>query len=218
MNFDKLDAIIFDFDGVLVESVDVKTQAFAALYAHYGERVVAAVKTYHLRHGGMSRFDKFRHFQTSILGEPPLSEQQLADLAAAFSELVVDRVVAAPMVAGARQFLDDCRERQRLYVVSGTPTAELGDIVARRGLQPYFAGIWGSPSTKAQNIAALLGAEGLRAGRCVMIGDAMTDLEGASANAVPFLGRVAPGTDNPFPEGTIVFRDFTDLPARRSPR
>jgi beta-phosphoglucomutase-like phosphatase (HAD superfamily) len=44
----KYDAIVFDFDGVLVESVDVKTQAFGALYAEYGDRIVEQVKAYHL--------------------------------------------------------------------------------------------------------------------------------------------------------------------------
>lgn len=34
----KFDAIVFDFDGVLVESVDVKTQAFATLYSEYGRK------------------------------------------------------------------------------------------------------------------------------------------------------------------------------------
>ena len=40
-------AIIFDFDGVLVESVDIKTQAFAGLYQSYGETIVGKVVRYH---------------------------------------------------------------------------------------------------------------------------------------------------------------------------
>jgi len=35
------DAIFFDFDGVLVESADIKRQAFRDLYSDYGERAVA---------------------------------------------------------------------------------------------------------------------------------------------------------------------------------
>ncbi|MCX5934210.1 MAG: hypothetical protein NTU99_05390, partial [Pseudanabaena sp. LacPavin_0818_WC45_MAG_42_6] len=52
----RYDAIVFDFDGVLVESVDVKTQAFGTLYAEYGDLIVEQVKAYHLLHGGVSRF------------------------------------------------------------------------------------------------------------------------------------------------------------------
>ncbi len=32
-------AIIFDFDGVIVESVDIKTKAFARLFEHGGGMV-----------------------------------------------------------------------------------------------------------------------------------------------------------------------------------
>ena len=49
-----VDAIIFDFDGVLVESVDVKTNAFAMLYAEHGPDVVKRVVAYHQEHGGIS--------------------------------------------------------------------------------------------------------------------------------------------------------------------
>jgi len=212
MNLDGLDAVIFDFDGVLVESVDVKTRAFAALYAAHGAAVVQAVEDYHLRHGGASRFDKFRYFQTEILGGTALTEQELAELAAAFSTLVVDHVVAAPMVAGARQFLDECRGRLDLFVVSGTPTAELELIIKRRNLTRYFSGVWGSPQSKAENIATLLREHNLSANRCVMVGDATADHVGAAANAVAFLGRVAGNTGNPFAGEIVTFNDFTDLP------
>ena len=57
MNLAGLEAIIFDFDGVLVESVDVKTRAFASLYEKYGQKVVAQVEDYHLNNGGIARFE-----------------------------------------------------------------------------------------------------------------------------------------------------------------
>ena len=135
MNLDGLEAIIFDFDGVLVESVEVKTRAFAALYEDYGNEVVARVEEYHLSHGGVSRFDKFRYFQTQVLGKPPLSEQAVDELAKSFSAIVIDQVVAAPMVAGAQAFLDDAGRQLPLFVVSGTPTPELDEILKRRNME-----------------------------------------------------------------------------------
>jgi len=212
MDLSGLDAIIFDFDGVLVESVNVKTEAFGALYADYGAAVVRQVEDYHRAHGGISRFEKFRYFQTQILGQPPLADSEVDELADAFSALVVDRVVAAPMVKGAQAFLNHARETLRLFVVSGTPTDELGEVIRRREMQQYFTGIWGSPNSKADNISALLQEHGLHADRCVMIGDALADYEGAIANAVPFLGRVAENDDNLFTATTTTFRDFSQLP------
>lgn len=214
MNLHGLDAIIFDFDGVLVESVDIKTQAFAALYADHGEEVVVQIEDYHLRHGGESRFEKFRYFQTEILGGPPLHDREVSDLAALFSKLVIDRVVSAPMVTGAQEFLDHCQDRLALYIVSGTPTSELDEILQRRNLRQYFEGIRGSPGTKAEHISELLVEYEIDASRCVMIGDAIEDHKGAMSNRLKFLGRVAENDKNPFPDDVIAFADFCCLPER----
>ena len=213
MNLYSLDAVIFDFDGVLVESVDVKTRAFATLYAGYGDEVVARVVDYRLRHAGISRFDKFRHFQTEILCGPPLDDRTVADLAESFSSLVVDRVIAAPMVTGAQDFLDGCRGRLKLFVVSGTPTAELDGILRRRHLREYFAAIYGSPASKGRNIAELLHDHAIPADRAVTIGDAIADYEGAASNSVNFLGRVGKNSVNPFSTDVMTFVDFSHFPA-----
>ncbi len=55
---EKTKAIIFDFDGVILESMDVKTKAFALLFKDYPEHL-PAVLALHQTHGGMSRFEKF---------------------------------------------------------------------------------------------------------------------------------------------------------------
>ena len=53
-------AIVFDFDGVLAESIDVKTRAYALLFRDEGEEVVRKVIDFHLKNGGVSRFKKIR--------------------------------------------------------------------------------------------------------------------------------------------------------------
>ena len=53
-------AYIFDFDGVIKDSVRVKSDAFVLLYASEGEEFQKRVEEYHLAHGGISRYEKFR--------------------------------------------------------------------------------------------------------------------------------------------------------------
>ena len=57
-----VDAIVFDFDGVLVESVHVKGEAFYQLYEGQGQEIQEKVLAHHLAHGGVSRFDKIKHY------------------------------------------------------------------------------------------------------------------------------------------------------------
>src|SRR5688572_16139418 len=95
----RFDAIVFDFDGVLVESVDVKTKAFAALYDGYGSEVVSKVMQWHLAHGGVSRYEKFRHFHRAFLSKE-LSAEEEKSLGERFSALVEKAVIEAPWVPG----------------------------------------------------------------------------------------------------------------------
>ena len=67
-----LKGIIFDFDGVIAESVQVKTDAFAALYAVNGKDIVKKVINHHEANGGMSRFEKIKHYRE------PLKTRKLA--------------------------------------------------------------------------------------------------------------------------------------------
>ena len=54
MIFKEIQAILFDFDGVIADSVHVKTEAFAKIYEPYGKEVVNRVVTHHIANGGVS--------------------------------------------------------------------------------------------------------------------------------------------------------------------
>lgn len=61
------EAVIFDFDGVIVESADIKTEAFIALYKEHGAQAVAAAVAHHQANGGISRRKKIRHIHREHL-------------------------------------------------------------------------------------------------------------------------------------------------------
>lgn len=204
-------AIIFDFDGVVVESGEIKTQAFANLYREYGETVMADVARYHALNGGMSRYHKFRYFQETLLAKPPLTPDEERELDRRFSELVVEAVIASHEVPGAAELIRKEAARIPLFIASGTPEAELNTIVLRRGLASYFTAVRGSPAPKQKLIADILSAHGLLPERVLMIGDALIDYQSAHVNNVAFVGRVRHGDQNPFPAHVDVFPDLNPL-------
>ena len=206
MNSPRFDAIVFDFDGVLVESVDVKTRAFAALYEPYGEEVVKQVVAWHLAHGGVSRYEKFRHFHRAFLGRA-LNRAEEVELGDRFSALVEEAVIDAAWVPGAHEFLEDWHARLPLYVASGTPEEELIRIVGRRGMSHFFKGVAGAPSKKGAILRNFIGRSGVSPERMLMVGDAMTDFDGAVEAGVSFLG-IAPAGANTFPLGVPVLPDL----------
>ncbi len=66
----KLQALFFDFDGVIVDSNSTKTAAFRALFKDYKEQVIAEIVAYHRRHGGISRVEKIRYAHQHIIKQP----------------------------------------------------------------------------------------------------------------------------------------------------
>ena len=209
MSHSRTDALIFDFDGVLVESTDVKTNAFAAIYRHYGEDTANKAVAYHLEHAGISRHVKFSHLHQTLLGIR-LSGEEIARLGVQFSRLVLDAVVAAPWVPGAREFLDAHHATLPLFVASGTPDEELKTIVAKRGMQRYFRSTHGTPETKGEIIAGIINRHGFNPREVLIVGDAIADLNGAQQAGARFIGRLHDDA-NPFPPGVAVIPDLTGL-------
>lgn len=206
-------AWFFDFDGVLAESVDVKTRAFADLYEPYGPVIVEQVVAYHLKHGGLSRYEKFRHYHTHFL-ETELSAEEEKHLGDRFGALVEDLVVESDWVPGAQQLLDALHGHVPMFVVSGTPEEELRRIVGRRGMANYFEGVFGSPRGKGELISMIAAEHGLEPAHCVMIGDSITDFDGAKEAGVQFHGRVKSGQGNPFPPETPTHSNLKPLNLR----
>ena len=99
-----LKGIIFDFDGVIAESVQIKNDAFADLYSPFGNEVVKKVLSYEKNNHGISRFKKIKYYHNSILNVD-LSEEKIMELSTRFSELVVDKVIEAPYVPGVLDYI-----------------------------------------------------------------------------------------------------------------
>jgi len=196
-------ALFFDFDGVLVDSVEVKTDAFATLFTPFGTDVVQRVVDHHRRHGGMNRFEKIRRYYLEFLGRS-LEEDEITDLCAQFSRLVVEKVIAAPEIAGVREFLNEYAVVKPCFVVSATPQDELLEIINRRGWSANFKNIRGAPASKKDNLSSLLGEEGLHGVKCLYFGDSSADYLAARDCGVPFIGIL------PSPTAPLL-RDYPDL-------
>lgn len=180
--------VFWDFDGVVKESVDVKTRAFERLFAPFGPDVQARVRAHHEANGGMTRAEKIPLY-LRFAGQP-VSPERVTELCDAFGALVRDAVIDAPWVPGAERYLRDNPHGQRFVLVSATPQTEMDHIVDALDLRECFETVFGAPTSKADAIGTTLARAGLAASRTAMIGDASADLEAAAAHGVPFVLRV----------------------------
>ncbi len=182
-----LQAVFFDFDGVLVDSVPLKTAAYAEIFKPYGKQAVNEIVTYHQKYGGIDRYRKIRHISNVIgLG---LSKKTVNQMAENFSVLVKNEIIVKPLIPGIRELLENLQSCGiKLFIISGTPEEELQDIARSKNIVSYFQGICGSPATKEVIISAILTQYQFDAKRCIFIGDAIGDFEAALSVGMFFLG------------------------------
>ena len=206
-----LKAIFFDFDGVIAESVHVKTEAFYQLYLPYGEEIASQVRQHHLDNGGMSRFEKFKLYHQKFLNIS-LEEAGIQQLAQQFSELVLDAVVKSTWVEGVVPFLEKYHSKLRFWVITGTPTEEAKIIVEKKGIAKYFQAIYGSPKKKDYWVAKLLKETGLKNDEIIFLGDATADHAAAISGNLHFALRETPDNKPLFADYTgIRFSNFMEL-------
>jgi len=183
-------AVFFDLDGVIIESVEIKTRAVEQLFARYPEKLPEIID-YHESNAGISRYIKFRYIYEKILGQE-LSSQKEAELGERFSRIVLEQVLKAPLVLGAIDFLSQNKDRYYFFIASGTPDEELWNIIAYRQLSHLFREIHGTPKQKTEIIEDILDRYSFEKNEVVFIGDAESDRTSAEKVGVFFIARITP--------------------------
>jgi len=184
----KWDAIFFDCDGVILDSVDIKTKVFYQMYTKHGKEYAEQGVHFHLQNGGISRYEKFKHFYNQILKQQ-VSDETIMHLGEQFSDLVLNEVLIAPFIEGAYETISELRKMQiPSFVVSGTPHEEINYIFQKRNLDQFFIEIHGSPRIKPDIVQDILDRYSYRHTNCLFIGDALSDYEASVKTGLKFMG------------------------------
>lgn len=180
--------LIFDCDGVVLDSNRIKTEAFRTAAQPYGEAAAQALVEYHVGNGGVSRYAKFAHFLDSIVPEHAVVKTgpDLKDLLATFADAVRAGLMSCPVAEGI-DLLRAATPQARWMIISGGDQAELRAIFAARDIARYFdGGIFGSPDTKDAILAREIDAGTIRC-PAVFLGDSRLDYEAAIRAGLDFI-------------------------------
>ena len=202
--------IFWDFDGVIKESVEVKTKAFQKLFRSFGEEVVVKVTAHHTDNGGMSRFKKIPVYlgYARVSTSPDIEEQYCKR----FGELVEDAVVNADWVEGVENIIKyKANVGQHYILVTATPQDEIERILNRLSILPCFSDIFGAPTTKSDAIRKGLAKYNFDPKEALMIGDSKADYEAAQNCGTDFLLRRTPENYVSMPDyNGVSINNFTD--------
>ena len=185
MNLSKYKTLVFDCDGVVLDSNRVKTDAFFNVALPFGKASAEALKAHHVKYGGVSRYAKFAHFIEHIL-PAGTANANLESLLETYAAEVQGGLLSCNVARGLQRLREQTAGVKWL-IVSGGDQAELNDIFRQRGIAEFFdGGIFGSPDNKIDILARELEASNITK-PALFIGDSKYDFEAANTQGMDFL-------------------------------
>ncbi|MFD1830227.1 HAD family hydrolase [Streptomyces desertarenae] len=185
------DAVVFDLDGVLVDSNELKVVCMRTALADFDPELVEDFLHEFRRTFGRSRREHFAAFHREHLGgsgECSGFEDFFDRYAGAYAELLAERYRQVPLCAHADELVRALTSLgAELHVATGTLTAEAEGVLAARGLLDAFRSVRGGERPKAERLGEILARTGAAPQRTVLVGDSRQDLTAASAAGTGFL-------------------------------
>ena len=184
LNISDYKTLVFDCDGVVLNSNKVKTDAFYKTALPYGEQAAEAMVRYHLSNGGVSRYKKLAYFLEVIVGK--YSELELQQSLDNYASHVRSGLLSCEVVEGLEELRDNTSGIPWL-IVSGGDQTELREIFQQLGIKYLFdGGIFGSPDDKETILAREL-ASGKIKQPAIFLGDSKYDYKAALSSSLEFL-------------------------------
>ena len=180
-------SIVFDCDGVVLDSNVVKTEAYFRTAKNLGasDADAQALVDYHVRLGGISRYHKFDYYLREILQQSATQEaiQILLDEFARELEVGLLHCEVAPGLLALREITPDAN----WMILSGGDQQEIRTLFAKRNLQSLFdGGLFGSPDNK-DTVLAREKTNGNLQFPALFIGDSKYDHEAATRAGLDFV-------------------------------
>jgi phosphoglycolate phosphatase-like HAD superfamily hydrolase len=177
--------LIFDCDGVVLDSNAVKTQAFYDTALEFGRDAAERLVEYHKANGGVSRFKKFDYFLANIVTESkdfPTHDELVKKYAKMVKQGLLESRIEPNL-----EIIKEVTPNSKWLIVSGGAQDELRWVFREKGIDEMFeGGIFGSPDSKEEILAREIG-QGNIVEPALFIGDSKYDYLAANKYDIDFL-------------------------------
>jgi HAD superfamily hydrolase (TIGR01549 family) len=180
--------ILFDFDGVILDSMPVREYGFRKIFEDYDDDLVNKLLKFHNANGGLSRYIKIEYFYNELLGQD-ISNKNVKKLAENFSVIMRKRLTDKKyLIEKTMNFIYVNFKSYNLHIVSGSDEKELQFLCKKLEIGNYFISIHGSPTHKNYLVSDILNKNSYKANETILIGDSINDHEAAEVNNIDFYG------------------------------
>ncbi|MES2637820.1 MAG: HAD family hydrolase [Pseudomonadota bacterium] len=187
LDLKKYKTIVFDCDGVILDSNIVKTEAYFRTAKNLGatDAQAQSLVDYHVRLGGISRYHKFDWYLRKVINEPA-TEKAIQLFLDEFSRELEEGLMNC-MIANGLEALRNATADAKWMILSGGDQQEIRDLFAKRDLAKYFdGGLFGSPDNKDMVLAREKSNGNLQM-PALFVGDSKYDYEASTKAGLDFV-------------------------------
>jgi phosphoglycolate phosphatase len=186
--------LVFDFDGVLVDSNALKYDAYFAVFRDVPAATPLIQRVLQNDNAG-DRHDVIRSIlaamlESQLISEAAAGEHGVVARVEEYGRICEDAVMLAPETPGCSPALLTLADLCPLYINSATPEEPLRRIVARRRWGALFTDVLGRPRSKVENLEIVCERERISRGSLVFVGDSSSDQAAADRFGCPFIAFV----------------------------
>ena len=180
--------LIFDCDGIILNSNKIKTEAFKEVVYHYGNEAAEELVQFHIMNGGISRYEKFNYFFETIasnhnLDKNSINVKKLIENYGLIVQKKLEVCEISTQIMKYRKYSDGV-----WYVVSGSDQNELIKIFKKKQLKNNFnGGIYGSPLSKDEIFKNIFKDKMDEISKSIYIGDSKYDYLAAKRVGIDFV-------------------------------
>ena len=188
--------ILFDFDGVILDSMPIRDYGFKEIFKDFDDDLVNKLLEYHNQNGGLSRYVKIKYFYNKLLKQE-ISEEKITNYADNFSKIMkIELVDKRYLIADTLKFIKESYKKYNLHIVSGSDEKELQYLCKELGIDSFFQSVNGSPTHKNILVKNVLSVNRYIDSETILIGDSVNDYDAATENNLVFYGFNNPNLIN----------------------
>lgn len=148
IDFSKYNSFIFDFDGVILDSNNIKKNAIGeAVQGVLTDQKAHEFVKYFVGLNGIPREEKIAKY---------IPREQYEYVLNKYESIIDLKLKSAELISGVRGFiLSLTRLKKGMIVLSGGAQSEVIQLLVDRGLSENFDGVYGGPKNKEENLQGL---------------------------------------------------------------